>query len=120
MLEMIEVGINNAVAFRVSGKITENDMLLVLNKAKEKIECYGNIVFLEQIDSFEGVQIAALIEEFKYLYEVGMANINKVAILSDKKWIEVIANIEDKIFTSIDIKCFPIDDQQAAIEFLKT
>ena len=120
MLEMIDIEIDNAVAFQVSGKITESDMSLVLSSAKEKIERHGSIVFFEKIDSFNGVELAALIEEFKYLFDVGISNIDKVAMLTDKKWIEHIVNIEDKIFKNIDMKCFSLEEQSQAIEFLKS
>ena len=119
MLEMMDIEIDHAVAFRISGKITESDMSLVLGDAKEKIERYGDIVFLEQIDSFEGVEIAAIIEKFKYFFEVGMSNISRVAVITDKKWIEKIIGIEDKIFKSIDVKCFSLEDKELAIEFLR-
>ncbi|MDX2319833.1 MAG: STAS/SEC14 domain-containing protein [Moritella sp.] len=119
MLEIIEIEIDNAVAFQMSGKITEDDMALVLGFAKEKIEHYGNIVLLEKIDSFSGVEFKAIIEEFKYLFDVGLSNIDKVAILTDKKWVEHVVNIEDKIFKSIDMKCFALEQQEQAIAFLK-
>ena len=119
MLEMIDIGIDNAVAFRVAGKITESDMTLVLTDAKEKIERHGNIVFLEQIDSFKGIEIAAWIEEFKYLSEVGFSNISKAAVLTDKRWLENIVGVEDKIFRNIEMKCFSTSDREAAIAFLK-
>ena len=37
MLEIIDIGIENATAFRMSGKITENDISLVLSDAKENV-----------------------------------------------------------------------------------
>ena len=119
MLEMIEIGIDNAVAFRMSGKITEVDMALVLSEAKDKIARHGKIVLFEQIDSFEGIEIAAIVEEFKYVLEVGLSNISKVAILTDKNRVEKIVAIEDKIFKSIKIKSFLIEDKDSAIAFLK-
>lgn len=119
MLEIIDIGISNALAFQVSGKITESDMNLALSHAKQKIKGNGKIVILEKINSFEGVELAAIVEEFKYIFEVGMSNITKMAILTDKKWIEHIVNIEDKIFSQIKMKCFPIEEQAAAVQFLK-
>ncbi|MHC4138969.1 MAG: SpoIIAA family protein [Planctomycetota bacterium] len=120
MLEMIEIGIDNAVAIRVSGKITKSDMALVLGNAKDKVERYGNIVILEQIDSFKGIEVSAIVEEFKYLFDVGISNISKAAIITDKKWLEAIVSLENKIFKSIDMKCFSTEDKESAIEFLKT
>lgn len=119
MLEMMDIGINNAVAFTISGKITEQDMTLVLDASKEKIERYGSIVILEKIESFNGVELAAIFEEFRYLREVGMSNMRKVAILTDKAWIEHIVRIEDKLFSGIDMQCFAMDEETAAVEFLK-
>jgi len=120
MLQMIDIGMDNAVAFNVSGKVTEEDMNLVLNEAKQKIQRYDKIVMLEQIESFNGVEIAGLVEEFKYLFEVGISNIVKVAIVTDKKWISHIVNIEDKLFKEIEMKCFLIEEQAEAIQFLKS
>ena len=119
MLKLIDIGIDNALAIQLSGKITESDMSMVLSAAKEKIERYGSIVILEKFDSFEGIEIAAIAEEFKYLFEVGMSNISKVAILTDKTWIERIVSIEDKIFKSVEMKCFSLEEQADAVQFLK-
>ncbi|MBL4781272.1 MAG: STAS/SEC14 domain-containing protein [Porticoccaceae bacterium] len=119
MLEMMEIDIDNAIAFRIAGKVTEDDMSVVLNAAKLKIEQYGNIVFLEQIDSFGGIELAAIVAEFKYLFDVGMGNISKVAVVSDKQWLKNIVSIEDKIFRNIKIRSFSIDDRDSALEFLK-
>jgi hypothetical protein len=119
MLAMIDIGIDNALAFQMSGKITANDMQLILSNAKRKIETHGSIVILEKIDSFEGVEIAAVVEEFRYLFEVGMSNITKVAILTDKKWIAHIVNLEDKIFRNIEMRCFPTEAQVEAVKFLQ-
>jgi hypothetical protein len=120
MLAMIDIGIDNALAFQMSGKITENDMQLILSNAKHKIETHGSIVILEKIDSFEGVEIVAVVEEFKYLFEVGMSNITKVAILTDEKWIAHIVSIEDKLFSNIEMKCFPVEAQLEAVKFLQS
>ncbi|MFT7300652.1 MAG: hypothetical protein ACI89Z_001114 [Porticoccus sp.] len=55
ILEMIDIGIEHSVAFRISEKVTESDMSLVLTDVKEKIERHENIVLLEKIESFEGI-----------------------------------------------------------------
>ncbi|ROS00260.1 SpoIIAA-like protein [Sinobacterium caligoides] len=118
MLEMIDIGIDRAVAFQMSGKITEEDMQRVLAEARGKISQHGSIVMLEQIDSFSGIELSALVEEFKYLIHVGLKDITKVAVLTDKRWVEKVVSIEDKIFRGIDIKSFAIEDKAQAIAFL--
>jgi hypothetical protein len=119
MIEMTDIGIDHAVSFRMRGKITESDMITVLSDAKEKIKRHGNIVILEIIESFQGIEIAALVEEFKYLHQVGISNVRKAAVVTDKKWLKDIVSIEGKLFKNIEMKCFSNEDMDAAIEFLK-
>jgi hypothetical protein len=119
VLQLIDIDIDNAVAFRVSGKVTEVEMSVVLDCAKEKIDHYGDIVIFEQIESFDGIEVAAIVDEFKYLFDVGLSNIKKVAVLTDKKWIETVVDLESKLFAGIKIKCFSSNDQLAAMMFLK-
>ncbi len=119
MLSTFDIGIDNALAFQMSGKITENDMLQILAEARKKIQQHEHIVILEQIDSFSGIELKALMEEFKYLRELGMKNIHKVAIVTDKNWIDKMAHVTDKVLRDIDIQCFPLSEKDQAIEFLK-
>ena len=118
MIKLLDIGIEFAVAFSVSGKITEDNMAFILNVAREKSKQNEHIVILERIESFEGISLSALVEEFKYLREVGFSNIKRVAVVTDKEWIGPLVKIQDLIFRSMDIKCFALDEQDEATKFL--
>jgi hypothetical protein len=118
MIKLLDIGIEFAVAFSISGKITEDNMAFILNVAREKSKQNEHIVILERIESFEGVSLSALVEEFKYLREEGFSNIKRVAVVTDKQWIGPIVKVQDMIFRSMDIKCFPLDEQDEATKFL--
>jgi len=45
--------------------------------------------------------------------------ITKYAILTDKKWVANIAEMEGKIFENIDVKAFPLDKEHEAMDWLK-
>ena len=119
MLKIIDIGIENATAFCILRKITKVDMSTVLSHAKNKTERYGSIVIYEEIQSFNGIEFLAIIVKFKYLFEMGLSNILKVAVVTDKKWVMKVANLEAKIFRNIEIKCFRLNEKSLAIEFLK-
>jgi hypothetical protein len=118
MLKLLEIPVDNAVAFEVSGVITESDMSLVLGAAKEKSQCFNRIVLFEKIDSFAGVELSAIVQKIKYLYNEGISNIDRIAIVTDKGWMKTVVEVEDKIFTGIDMRCFSEGDEAAAITFL--
>jgi hypothetical protein len=118
MLKMLDIGIDNAVAFEISGMITEADMSLVLDSAKEKSDRFGQIVIFEKVDSLGGVEFSAVVQKFKYLYNVGISNIDKIAIVTDKAWMKTVVEFEDKIFTGIDMRFFLAGDEDEAVAFL--
>jgi len=119
MIEIIEIDIANAVAFRVAGKITEADMSNAFAAIKSKIAIHGDIVLYEQIDSFSGVEFAGIVDKFNYLSEMGLSNIRKVAIVTDKSWMAKIVALEDKLIRKITIKAFSSEEKEQAIQFLK-
>lgn len=119
MMNLLDIGIDNAIAMRISGKITECDMAMVLDEMKEKVKANGDIVVFEQIDSFEGVEFLGIVEKFKYLFNMGISNISKVAIVTDKKWLAKVVSLEDKLFKKIQVKCYPLEEKEQAIDFLR-
>jgi RNA binding exosome subunit len=120
MLEMMDIGIDKAVACRWGGKITEDEMKLIFSALKEKIDKYGKIHIYQEIESFGGVKLDAVIEEFKFLFDVGLAHFDKAAVVTNKKWVHKLVDLEDKIFRKIEMKSFSTDERQEAIEFLRS
>lgn len=119
MLEIIDIGIENAVACRASGKITDDEMASALSVIKEKIAGHGDIVIYQEVETIGGVELEAIVEKLKFLAEVGLSNIKKMAVVTDKKWMQKIIRLENKIFKHIDIESFSFTDREAAVNFLK-
>ena len=119
MLEIIDVGIENAVAFRISGKVSKMDMQVVLDEMKHKINRFGDIVIYQQVESFQGVAVGAFIEKLKYVIQAGFSDIVKVAILTDTGWMRKAAFIQNRFFRKIEIKSFKLAQQAEAITFLR-
>ena len=120
MLEMLDIGVENAVAYRLEGKITEDEMKSVLSIFKEKIEKGEKLIIYQEIGSFGGVEFEVIIEKFKFLSDFGISHFSKVAVVSHKKWLHKIVDLEDKIFKSVDMKAFSVEEKDKAVEFLKS
>ena len=58
--------------------------------------------------------------EIQYLFEMGISNISRVAIVTDKQWVAKIVSFEDKIFRNIDMQCFPLEEKADAVDFLRS
>ena len=117
---MLDIGIKKAVAYRLGGKITEDEMTMVLSVLKDKIKQHGEVFIYQEIESLGGVEFDAVIEKFKFFADVGLSNLSRIAVVTHKKWMHKIIELEGKLFKKITIKAFAIDDKEAAITFLKS
>ena len=120
MLEMLDIGIKNVVAYRVGGKVTEDEMKSVLSIFKEKIQSGTKLSIYQEIVSVGGAEVDAIIEKLKFFREFGMSNFNKIAVVTHKEWMHKIIDLEGKLFKKFDMKAFSIDDKDTALEFLRS
>ena len=118
MLEILDFEPDNVVAFRFGGKITEEEMTEVLSLLKEKMERYEEVYLYEEIESVGGAEFDAMVEKVKFLYQYGIKKITRIAVVTDKKWLQRAVELEDKVFRKIDMKWFGSEDQQQAKAFL--
>ena len=118
MLELLDIGIERAVAYHLQSKVTEEDMTLALSAIKEKIEQYGEVFLYQEVEEFSGVEFTAILAKFNFLFEHGIKDITRVAVVTDKEWLHKIIDVEDTIFKNIDMQCFALKDKQKALAFL--
>ena len=119
MLEMIDIGVQNAVAYRLEGKITEEEMKSVFSIFRKKVEKGEKLLVYQEIVSIGGVEFDGIIEKLKFLHDVGISRFDRIAVVTHKKWLQKIVDLEDKIFKSVDMKGFAVEERDQAIEFLK-
>ena len=119
MLELIDIGIENSVAYRLGGKITEEEMTSILTVFKEKIEKGEKLIVYQEVVSIGGVELDAIIEKYKFFRDVGFSHFDKVAVVVHTKWLHKLVDLEDKIFRNINMKGFSVDEKDQAVEFLK-
>ncbi|MCD6273782.1 MAG: STAS/SEC14 domain-containing protein [Deltaproteobacteria bacterium] len=119
MLEMIDIGFEKAVAYRVEGKITEEEMTSVFSIFKGKIDKDEKLIVYQEVVSFGGVEFDAIVEKIKFFINFGISHFSKIAIVTHKKWIHRLVDLEGKLFKNIDIKGFPIEEKDKAVEFLR-
>ena len=122
MLEMIDVGDDRIIAYRFGGKITEEEMTSVLDVFREKIEKGEKLFVYQEVVSIGGAEVDAMIEKFRFFKELGFnfSHFSKIAVVTHSKWLYKIIDLEDKIFKNVEMKGFPLEEKDKAIEFLKT
>jgi hypothetical protein len=119
MIEMIDIGVENTIAYRFGGKVTEEEMTSILTIFKEKIDKGEKLLVYQEVVSIGGVEFDAMVEKLKFFREVGLSHFDKIAVVTQKKWLHKLVDLEDKLLKSIKMKGFSVDEKDQAIEFLK-
>ena len=106
----------NVVAYRVSGKIEEDDIQKVVDKIESSLEEYPKISFYTEVGEVEGMTFAAF---FKNLGEglKQLKNIDRferVAVVTEQSWAEKMARLEGGL-SSVNIEVFSNDRKDEAL-----
>src|SRR6056297_1407865 len=116
---MIDIGMVDAIAYRIEGKITEEDMKTILAIFKEKIKKNQRLIVYQEVVSIGGAEFDAMIEKLKFFLEFGLSHFSRIAVITHKKWIHKLVDLEGKLFKGIEMKGFSKEEKDQAIEFLK-
>lgn len=119
MLEILDIGIEDAISYRVEGKITEEEMTSVISIFKEKIEKNEKLIIYQEVLNLNGVEFDAMVEKLRFFIDFGFSHFSRIAVVTHKKWIHRLVDLEGKIFKNIEMKGFSIEEKDKAILFLK-
>ena len=110
----------NRINIELIGKLDSNSMKMMLDELitkAEKIEC-GRMLYT--LTEFDLPSIGAVGVELLYLPELFslIKKFERAAVLSDKKWVRKLSELEGCLIPSIDIKAFALDEKEHAENWL--
>jgi len=108
----------NIYSFTLGGNIDEGGMTALYNilKDKSRKDKINLLAIYKDFDGFDSFK--AFIEGIKLDF-AAIGNIEKYAILTDKKWVRTLAEAEGKILPGITMKGFSLDEKDEALAWLK-
>jgi hypothetical protein len=119
MIDMIDIGYEKAIAYRLEGKLSQEEVSRLFSLFKEKIDQGEDLILYQEVVSIGGVEFDVIVEKLKFFLDFGLSHFSRIAVVTHKKWIHKIVDLEGKLFKGIDMKGFSIDQKDKAIQFLK-
>lgn len=104
----------------IAGKISREDLTSTLAAIEEPVQEWDKINILKRVDSFKGMEWGALVDDIKFALQNAKhyKKIKKVALVSDKDWIETIAKMTKGLIAA-EFKIFDAEDIEEAREWLR-
>ena len=116
MLEIIHFDSEHVLGMRIGGKISDDDMQLLIETAEMKLTALGEggrLRIYVEVDSFGGFGLDALIKDLKF----GLSHFRdfeRKAVVSDKAWMGRMAKVFDPLFPHIELRHFSTEQREAA------
>ena len=107
---------NNIVELAVEGRLTESDFERAIAQMTADIEKHGKLRLLEDIRSFEGMDLMTLWKDAQF----GLKHVNDfthVAVVADAEWMRTIAAAAGNVL-SAEVKAFDRANIEAARNWL--
>jgi hypothetical protein len=104
------------IAYEIDGHFTADDMRAFMERIEELTSQGKKALLYQDIENYDGVDIAAVGEKLKNLGTLWKAT-EKIAVIGDARWLEVYINVVDSI-TPQQMKHFTTADKDAAWAWL--
>lgn len=107
---------SNTLGIKVGSKLTKQDYEEVIPAIEQKLQEFGELNILIQLEEFEGMEIGALWEDLKF--DVKHRNdFNRLAIVGQREWMKWMTKLS-KPFFDAEVKFFEPDQVQEAWQWL--
>ncbi len=116
MIEQIPQASDKVLAFKMSGKLHDEDYTHFVPLVDSAIAAQGKIRILAQFHDFHGWDMHALWDDIKFATS-HCAKIERIAMVGDKKWEKWMAAV-CKPFTLAKIKYFDVAEIDAAQKWI--
>lgn len=112
MIKVIESRNDAVVAIEVSERITRKDYVDIEQAFQEAVDRYGKIRMLVIVGEYTGFSWDSILGKIEFNKEF-YRYYDKIAVVSDRKWMKPIIELEDH-FIKADIKYFDPEQQDEA------
>ncbi|MDX1463120.1 MAG: STAS/SEC14 domain-containing protein [Marinirhabdus sp.] len=103
----------DTVGFLVDGVLDEERLEKLNDKILRKLEQYESINLYLEDNGIEKFTLPAIVKEIAFKVEHA-SQLNRVALVTDRKWVKACAAIENSLLSS-EIQTFSIEDRMQAM-----
>lgn len=107
---------DNIIGFIIDGPYDEDAVDIIQADVNEKLEIYDKVSFYIEDTINADISIKAILKSLPFKIKTGN-RFEKVAVVTDRKWIQVLSNLE-KLFFNAEIRIFSTEQRLAAIQWI--
>ncbi len=117
MIERIDLGEPNVLAYELHGKMTNEDVERVHDDLRAAISTHDNVCMYTDVTDLEGMEPSAVLKDLKLTPEY-VSDVDRYAVVGQQRWHELATKLGEAI-TSGEARFFGPDEKQQAREWVR-
>jgi hypothetical protein len=117
MIELFTTSSDQVVAFKIDGKIQTHDFAQIAEAVEEVLKGHEKVRLLVEIERLDGISLDALMEDLRFAFK-HFRDVERKAVVSNRQWHESLAKLSNKLFPGIEIRHFPVEQRDQALEWI--
>lgn len=117
MIKLIPHKPDRIIGLIIDGKIEVEDIDRVVKSIEHRLEKEEKLRIYAEVNNWAGMSLEAFVKDFKFSLQ-HFQDFEKEAIVSDRRWLESLAGVGNKLFSSIEVKHFTFADKEQALEWI--
>ena len=105
------------IGLEIDGRIERADLDRVVKLIEQRLATEDKLRIYAEVNNWSGMSLSAFIEDLKFSLK-HLNDFEKEAIVSDQKWLEVLAALGNTIFSGVEVKHFTSSDKDRALEWV--
>lgn len=117
MLDLITHSAEHVVAMKVGGVVTASELQHAIDAIEATKQDQPLVSLVVIIDDLRWMTLGALLKDVGYgLTQLGdLERYHRAAVVTDQAWLKYVANLEERLFSAVEIQTFARDDHAAAM-----
>lgn len=123
MIQKLDLGDEKVMAWRMEGKMDQAQLGPVMQAFNNKLDTTDKLNLYLEVPKVSGITLPAIWETLKSeIRELRKYNdrIEKVAVVTDKEWIQTLTGAENRLFPGVDERPFSMEEAEAAKLWITT
>lgn len=122
MIQKIDLEQNNVLGLRLKGKLDHETATAFMDELKSEYESVKHFRLYLEMDHIDDVEFSAIWESLKFLvshFGEYRSKLERIAVVSDERWVRRAAEIENKLLPGITEKAFSFADKDIARDWIR-
>jgi len=122
MVIKLDLEQNNVLALRIEGELDHESFMEVVKDMEEEFEDQDHFRLYLEVPELEHVEFRTIWDSLKFAlthFRQYVKQIDRIAVVSDEKWLRWVTEVENKLMPSISEKAFTFAEVELAREWIK-